>query len=116
MSVKSRVSTTPNSVVGNAKVPKKRGGVPAKIREKKKSICSKHAGPVGIEGMDGAGAAPVDPMIQAAMDELKTLGGCCKDSDNVLEKINSTHENISRQGVSRCLLMPPDNCFQSACC
>ena len=68
--------------------------------------------------MDAGGAASVDPMIQAAMDELKTLGGCCKDSDNVLEKINSTHENISRQGVFECRLfqMPPDNCFQSACC
>jgi len=89
-------------------------------QKKKKYCCFKHGteGTVGMEGMDAGGAAPVDPMIQAAMDELKTLGGCCKDSDNVLEKINSTHENISRQGVSRCLLfqMPPDNCFQSACC
>ena len=95
--------------------PKKKE-FPAK---KKRYSCFEHAtGTVGIEGMDAGGAASVDPMIQAAMDELKTLGGCCKDSDNVLEKINSTHENISRQGVFGCRLfqMPPDNCFQSACC
>ena len=50
----------------------------------------------------GAGTPPVavDPLIQAAADELKTLGGCCKDSDNVLERINSMHESLSRQGGS----------------
>ena len=41
-----------------------------------------------------------DPMLLAAAEEVKTLGGCCKDSDRVLEKINSEHEKLSKQGVT----------------
>ena len=54
-------------------------------------------------GMDGsavgADAAAGDPLLLAAVEEVKTLGGCCKDSDRVLEKINSEHEKLSKQGL-----------------
>eukprot|EP00290_Baffinella_frigidus_P049456 CAMPEP_0180408132 /NCGR_PEP_ID=MMETSP0989-20121125/42106_1 /TAXON_ID=697907 /ORGANISM="non described non described, Strain CCMP2293" /LENGTH=351 /DNA_ID=CAMNT_0022412035 /DNA_START=183 /DNA_END=1235 /DNA_ORIENTATION=+ len=37
-------------------------------------------------------------MIAAATAEVKTLANCCKDSDNILNKINELHEKISGQG------------------
>jgi len=43
-----------------------------------------------------------DTALNAAAEEVKTLGGCCKDSDNVLEKINSVHEKLSKEGATLC--------------
>jgi len=42
-------------------------------------------------------------MIEAATAEVKSLGNCCKDSDNVLDKINALHEKLSGQGTARSL-------------
>eukprot|EP00960_Hanusia_phi_P058351 763860-Hanusia_phi.AAC.6 len=39
--------------------------------------------------------------MEGAGEEVKTLGGTCKDSDHVIEKINSVHEKLSRQGEER---------------
>ena len=39
---------------------------------------------------------------QAAAADVKALGGCCKDSDNVLEKINAVHEKLSKQSKRNC--------------
>lgn len=59
------------------------------------------AGGAGGAGEAGGAATPpvVDPQLQAATGELRTLGGCCKDSDNVLERINTMHDNLSKQGA-----------------
>ena len=54
----------------------------------------------GADGSLAAGAPAVDPMVQAALDEVKTLGGCCKDSDNVIAKINEQHEKLAKQGAA----------------
>lgn len=63
-----------------------------------------HAGQNQLARMDGsagvgADAGAGDPLLLAAVEEVKTLGGCCKDSDRVLEKINSEHEKLSKQGL-----------------
>ena len=50
---------------------------------------------------EGATTAVADLKIVAAQNELRTLGGCCKDSDNVLERINTLHDSLSKQGATR---------------
>ena len=45
-----------------------------------------------MEGREGGGG------MEGAGEEVKTLGGTCRDSDHVVEKINSVHEKLSRQG------------------
>ena len=50
-------------------------------------------------GAGGAAALAPVPLVKAAMDEVKTLGGCCKDSDNVIAKINELHEKLAKLGV-----------------
>jgi hypothetical protein len=63
-------------------------------REREKAM---EAGAAG----EGAATAVADLKIVAAQNELRTLGGCCKDSDNVLERINTLHDSLSKQGATR---------------
>ena len=61
---------------------------------------------------EGAATAVADLKIVAAQNELRTLGGCCKDSDNVLERINTLHDSLSKQGATRRCARARDPC----CC
>eukprot|EP00961_Rhodomonas_salina_P240416 3248222-Rhodomonas_salina.8 len=48
--------------------------------------------------MAGNAGGGMDAMVQAAAADVKALRGCCKDSDNVLEKINAEHEKLAAKG------------------
>ena len=59
-----------------------------------------HGGGTPVPSGAGGAAAPAAvPLVKAAMDEVKTLGGCCQDSDNVIAKINELHEKLAKLGV-----------------
>jgi len=66
-----------------------------KLEEKDSNVTMEGAYSAAAEGHAG------DPMVTAAAEEVKTLGGCCKDSDKVLERINGEHEKLSKQGPRR---------------